>query len=423
MSILNELQNRQGETQEELFKYFLGNLDILDFGSVLNMYERRADDASACAGFYVDVQALDGRVLENVELLAPGAADAVLFCAPTPGDAVLLVGLKRQVTSVETGGQYPAGLFCAENLKALPLGKPGRSTLQLLMGGCLAFVHKHGAFGLDASGELFSRSINQAGDVTRDERCYPDGSTVKCFHAGRAVTHRNADGSTERFLYDENMRILEYERHDMTGAQTVKTGENTDRNTAFADKQWKYERTSNIEPAYEFDETVKDTDGKILRRCTIDADGSLVYSYFEQSESGADFLATQTLHADGSYERILSNTDGTIVHKISIGADGSTRLVTGDNAVDLHLQQDGSATCNCSGNITVTGGKKLAFKSSTDGLLTLGNNIATIGSIVDELFAALQSLHTEGSPTAHTASTWYAASIAPLKTKWNKVCD
>jgi hypothetical protein len=59
--------------------------------------------------------------------------------------------------------------------------------------------------------------------------------------------------------------------------------------------------------------------------------------------------------------------------------------------------------------------------STGQDLVEIGNTVATLGGVFDELFSALLSLHTEGAPAAHTASTWGAASITPLQTKSNMV--
>jgi hypothetical protein len=60
-----------------------------------------------------------------------------------------------------------------------------------------------------------------------------------------------------------------------------------------------------------------------------------------------------------------------------------------------------------------------AMKVSTSGsgLIELGNAVDSLGGILDALMTALASLHTEGSPAAHTASLWAASDITPLKAK------
>jgi hypothetical protein len=55
--------------------------------------------------------------------------------------------------------------------------------------------------------------------------------------------------------------------------------------------------------------------------------------------------------------------------------------------------------------------------TSGSGLVEIGNAVDSLGGILDALMTALASLHTEGSPAAHTASSWAASDIAPLKAK------
>jgi hypothetical protein len=59
--------------------------------------------------------------------------------------------------------------------------------------------------------------------------------------------------------------------------------------------------------------------------------------------------------------------------------------------------------------------------TSGGGLVELGNAVGNIGGILDSTFTALENIATEGSPAAHTAKTWAAANITPLKTKSGKI--
>lgn len=64
----------------------------------------------------------------------------------------------------------------------------------------------------------------------------------------------------------------------------------------------------------------------------------------------------------------------------------------------------------------------ITLKSSGAELLEIGNSIATLGSLFNELFSRIDdlctklgTLRTEGPPTNHTASAWYASDISPLQ--------
>jgi hypothetical protein len=59
----------------------------------------------------------------------------------------------------------------------------------------------------------------------------------------------------------------------------------------------------------------------------------------------------------------------------------------------------------------------VTLNTSGSDLIEIGNAIDTLGGILDALMTSLSSLHTEGSPAAHTASVWAGTDIAPLKAK------
>jgi hypothetical protein len=63
----------------------------------------------------------------------------------------------------------------------------------------------------------------------------------------------------------------------------------------------------------------------------------------------------------------------------------------------------------------------ISLVTSGSGLVELGNAVGNIGGILDSTFTALENLATEGSPAAHTAKTWAATNITPLKTKNGKI--
>ncbi|GHV79118.1 hypothetical protein AGMMS49944_09090 [Spirochaetia bacterium] len=80
------------------------------------------------------------------------------------------------------------------------------------------------------------------------------------------------------------------------------------------------------------------------------------------------------------------------------------------------------------GKITFDNGKNkfeldgaVSLVSTGSDLVEIGNTVDTLGGILDALFTSLTSLHTEGSPAAHTASAWAASDITPLKAKTAQV--
>ena len=57
----------------------------------------------------------------------------------------------------------------------------------------------------------------------------------------------------------------------------------------------------------------------------------------------------------------------------------------------------------------------ITLNTSGSGLIEIGNAVATIGGILDELFTALQSIAVD--PASHTGAAWATSSIVPLKIK------
>ena len=63
----------------------------------------------------------------------------------------------------------------------------------------------------------------------------------------------------------------------------------------------------------------------------------------------------------------------------------------------------------------------VSLVTTGSGLVEIGNAVGNIGGILDSTFTALENLATEGSPAAHTATTWATANITPLKTKSGQI--
>lgn len=80
-------------------------------------------------------------------------------------------------------------------------------------------------------------------------------------------------------------------------------------------------------------------------------------------------------------------------------------------------------TIDKDGGIDIESDKDLNFISSKNGILKLGNTVATLGAMMSELLGYLSSLATVGSPGAHTASPDFIANINTLKAKWEQVFE
>jgi hypothetical protein len=122
-------------------------------------------------------------------------------------------------------------------------------------------------------------------------------------------------------------------------------------------------------------------------------------------------LISQVLMTDDKVEVQYKEKAGVLIQDDAILAMTETcSLEMSGDTIEVKNSKD---TFEMAGQVTlkVTGAE----------LLDIGNAIATLGGILDELCAALSSLHTEGAPASHTASAWAASSIAPLRVKCNTV--
>jgi hypothetical protein len=87
--------------------------------------------------------------------------------------------------------------------------------------------------------------------------------------------------------------------------------------------------------------------------------------------------------------------------------DNSTATIVADK--DKVIFDNGKNKFELSGAVSLV--------STGNELVEIGNAVDTLGGILDALFTSLISLHTEGSPAAHTASAWASSDITPLKLK------
>jgi hypothetical protein len=92
-----------------------------------------------------------------------------------------------------------------------------------------------------------------------------------------------------------------------------------------------------------------------------------------------------------------------------------------ENTGDMDIEVDGSVTNKVGGDVAIEADGAVSIKVTGSELIEIGNVVATLGGILDELMTALINLQTEGSPALHKAATWATANITPLKTKCAQV--
>lgn len=130
---------------------------------------------------------------------------------------------------------------------------------------------------------------------------------------------------------------------------------------------------------------------------------------------------TKQINSDGSVTVNQYDASQNIINTLTISATGTVTISTGkDTPVSISIGQNGvfsidntkgSVTIDASGNINITG----------DGKVTLGNG-NTLLKIFDDLYNALSSLQTKGSPAAQAADpTWVQTALKPWQTVYQGV--
>jgi hypothetical protein len=134
----------------------------------------------------------------------------------------------------------------------------------------------------------------------------------------------------------------------------------------------------------------------------------------------------------GSKAPITKDIRGPQVYKVGIGKDGDTEA-----PIDMTLGEKADVTLTSKSGLTVkfkkaldllvedvmklVSKKAVTLKSESSELLEIGNTIATLGAMVDELLQDVISMKTVGSPGQHVVSPDDIAKFTQLKTKWGQV--
>jgi hypothetical protein len=149
----------------------------------------------------------------------------------------------------------------------------------------------------------------------------------------------------------------------------------------------------------------------------------------EDEEEERDAPVSETY---GSKSPITKDIRGPQTYKIGIGKDGDT-----DAPVDITLGEKADVTMTSKSGLTakfkkildllfedaikLVSNKAITLKSESSELLEIGNTIATLGAMVDELLQDIIAMKTVGSPGQHVVSPDDIATFTQLKTKWGQV--
>ena len=97
--------------------------------------------------------------------------------------------------------------------------------------------------------------------------------------------------------------------------------------------------------------------------------------------------------------------------------------LTHEAPVEINLLEKASLTLNSEEDVTLILKKALKLMVDSSELVTVGNQVDTLGAMVAELIDLIVNLQTVGSPGAHTAGPKTIADASTLKAKWQKVFD
>ena len=86
---------------------------------------------------------------------------------------------------------------------------------------------------------------------------------------------------------------------------------------------------------------------------------------------------------------------------VPVNRNSNTGIYFGDVRIDI---TDGKTIHIDTGSVQVT-------IKGEDNQIFIGNDTYSLNEWINDMNTALQSLHTEGSPGAHTASSWYSSSV------------
>jgi hypothetical protein len=134
----------------------------------------------------------------------------------------------------------------------------------------------------------------------------------------------------------------------------------------------------------------------------------------------------------GSKAPITKNIRGPQTYKAGIGKDGDT-----DAPIDAELGSKADITLTSQSGLNANFKKALGLlfegamklvskqsvtiKSDSNELLEIGNAVATLGAMVDELLQILIAMRTVGSPGQHVVFPADITKFTQLKTKWGQV--
>lgn len=138
---------------------------------------------------------------------------------------------------------------------------------------------------------------------------------------------------------------------------------------------------------------------------TLATDGAINVDAANEEASAVTKHAASDVSLATDKTLSISATEG-----ITITTDKTIEIDAGDAVVNKYA---GDLTISSDGNVTIS--------ATQTGLLSIGNAVATLGAMVNNLLTYLQSLTTVGSPATQTVSPATIANLAQLQAQWQQV--
>jgi hypothetical protein len=357
-------------------------------------------------------------VYENVEILLPGNK-AVGIDIDLDGTACLIFGPYSSSVSIEN--RTLAGMnspYDQRYLKCMPIGNSATwmSRLRFSNIGECSYLTPTSSFSfrIDGSVSYNQESPQQAitcdssgiirqttPNITSEYR--PDGSYMRCTWGVEPGSISKLESFLDNIIDTFYMSTEVFEEKD---------GEETLWEQLLTFEKWFRHEQHDITSGIKFVE-LYDANGNVL-------------SYEEWNPDGSRLLINTDADGVNLFSRLIES-DGAVTleigdakYTLSIAADGT---VTESADKDRSIGSNGSTVITSVGDLSVSSDANVTLESTANGLLTIGNTVNTLGKFLDTIYTQLTSLHTEGSPAAHTASAWAASWIPAEQAKLAQVFD
>jgi hypothetical protein len=375
-----------------------------------------------------------------VTLLTPSSVLSETSVAPHPGDFVLLLFLQRYDASMfdkhaapEDYALYRPDAVGYNNWSGIGI------LLSPLKGAAITQVRHEGSLGdprlnITTSADVLMELQNTLQVVFSGVPGTPDNAVSALFGMGSPfdVEYRAAVSRKHGIIRDpvdnelmetdasvtEEYSVYAPVTRSVQGAQTTDTGLGTDKDG------------NPVETEAPVTETIH---GKAPVTRNICGPQNITIGIGNDESGDAEEERDAPVNETyGSKSPITKDIRGPQNYKIGIGKDGDTEapvsIEIGEKA-DVTLTSKSGLTAKFKkaldllfeGALQLVSKKAVTIKSDSSELLEIGNAVATLGAMVDELLQNLIAMKTVGSSGQHVVSPDDIAKFTRLQTKWGQV--